>query len=424
MDSVAAVAILPQAPVTVAILPQAAVAVATLPQDCVVCPRVDEQIPGSTWNSNSPSFHRARQTFLVSGVCSIPNALPKRFAQNCFEVATNDRQLLHTERQQRMQEIPSCGIESSKSHHLSVALARCDFAECVERDGARFDVRLDMQRFLVPAIVYNPIVFPLVQDLLGGSQDGINLLYAGIMWADPQQDVRNAVHQKWHGDGGHCFDGVDLPPHAINVFYNLIDVSHKHGPTQFVPGTHKMNKFNDAALNKINFSISGEKGSVCLFDYRIKHRGGANISANEARPVLYLCYARNWFRDSRNLRSARSIVCGSIHSPMWKARILTGCAMPFGKGFETVKNVARRCCDEPQKDQNQKQTDNGSGERWVLFHMDVELGDGKTETIVVYSDDVAKEVSTQFCLNHDLDSELHNVLSESIQQQMNAATKQ
>jgi len=283
-----------------------------------------------------------------------------------------------------------------------------------------------MQRFLQPGIVYNPIVFPLVQKLLGSDKGGINLLYAGIMWADPQSSDA-ALPQKWHADGDHCFNVPNLPSHAINVFYNLINVTKEHGATEFVPGTHILGQFNDPTLNNINFSICGEIGSCVIFDYKLKHRGGANTHTNESRPVLYLCYTKNWFRDSGNLRSARSVVTGNAESKTtpWQARILTGRAMPMGLSSRTfVFNDLEKAEHEAEHNKSLSVSPavvSGSGERYVLFHTDVEF-ENKTETIIVYSDDVALEVATQFCLVHNLASEMIVCLSDSIQSQIVAAT--
>ena len=47
------------------------------------------------------------------------------------------------------------------------------------------------------------------------------------------------------------------------------------------------------------------KGSVLLFDYRVLHRGKANIS-NEKRPILVFTFAKPWFRDVLNF-SKRSV---------------------------------------------------------------------------------------------------------------------
>ena len=64
-------------------------------------------------------------------------------------------------------------------------MGRGDFCELVDRDGGRRDVRFQLDRFpfSCPGLVYNSMVYPLIQELLGGGD--VNLLYAGIMWAMP-----------------------------------------------------------------------------------------------------------------------------------------------------------------------------------------------------------------------------------------------
>ena len=97
--------------------------------------------------------------------------------------------------------------------------------------------------------------------------------------------------------------------------------------------------------------------------------------------------------------------------------------MPMGKGFSNVKQRTTE-----KKEETTAATANvvtevgnvGSGERWVLLHMDIDLG-SETDTIVVYSDDVALEVASQFCLKKELDDSVIPVLQEQIQMQMDAA---
>jgi ectoine hydroxylase-related dioxygenase (phytanoyl-CoA dioxygenase family) len=40
-------------------------------------------------------------------------------------------------------------------------------------------------------------------------------------------------------------------------------------------------------------------GDAIVFDYRILHRGLANIS-DQARPLAYFTFAKPWFRDATN----------------------------------------------------------------------------------------------------------------------------
>ena len=46
-----------------------------------------------------------------------------------------------------------------------------------------------------------------------------------------------------------------------------------------------------------------QRRDVLIFDYRILHRGRANVSVNE-RPILVLAYAKSWFKDILNFLMA------------------------------------------------------------------------------------------------------------------------
>ena len=71
----------------------------------------------------------------------------------------------------------------------------------------------------------------------------------------------------------------------------------------------------------------------------------------------------------------------------------------------------------------------GSGERWILFKMNVQLdpdADGnpaREETIVVHVGDIALEVATQFCLQHGLAKDFIPILTDTIQQQIHQVSK-
>lgn len=73
--------------------------------------------------------------------------------------------------------------------------------------------------------------------------------------------------------------------------------------------------------------------------------------------MLYLCYCKPWFRDHDNHRAKKSL----FGNPPQVARIL--------KGVKAATEATELC--------------EGSGERCVLFQMQVELGAGTTETIQV-----------------------------------------
>lgn len=391
--------------------------------ECGVGGATKEKSNYATSSSDSSSLSQAMKTFLSSGCCIIPDVLPNDFVQKSKSKVTSDLEFLSTELQNRRME----AIESNQEH-LIARVARGDFRELIDRDGGRRDVRFQLDRypFTSPGLIYNPIVYSLVRELLGGGD--VNLLYAGVMWALPQLKPKKvpieSVSQKWHADGGHLFDHHHLPPHCINVFYPLIDLTSEHGPTETMPGTHRLGKLNDVHASK--FGLCCDAGSATLFDYRLNHRGGANFSS-EARPVMYLCYAKPFFRDAGNTRSGHSIVkSSSVASPQWVARILTGDPVAMGEGFEYEEvEVGDEISDaqvEPSAETPINNAPVGSGERWILFKMNVELPDREDPAILtVHHGDVPREVSSQFCREHKLGNEFIPVLAESINSQIQAS---
>jgi hypothetical protein len=180
----------------------------------------------------------------------------------------------------------------------------------------------------VRAQVYNPLWFPLVEELLGGGaaegEAGVTLLYSCIMVAEAAQShgsrgdggsISSSTNsaQRWHADGGHVFDHAHLPPHCINVFVPLVDLSANNGPTEFVPGTHVLGHFNATTATHTRgpgehapavpvLAPAPAAGGVVMFDYRCKHRGGVNHSGQD-RLLLCLCYCKPWFQDLGNPRS-------------------------------------------------------------------------------------------------------------------------
>jgi len=334
--------------------------------------------------------------------------LPSEFVKSALEKATNDLDLLEDE----LQNLRRKAIQTQDSNLLA-QVSRGDFRELIDRDGGRRDVRFQLDRFPFSAqgLIYNPIVFPLVKELLGG--DDVCLLYAGVMWAKKSNDKCEPQH--WHGDGGHLFDHAHLPPHCINVFYPLVNLSAENGPTEFVPGSHRLGCFHSPTERQ--FGLCCDAGGAILFDYRTKHRGGSNTT-DTPRPVLYLAYCKPFFKDTGNIRSEQSLIHSkSISSPPWVSRMLPGQAVEMGKGFENTDQGDGNTAATSSS----KAATTGSGERWVLFRMNVEIPDcDDPKIITVYHGDVANEVSSQFVSEHGLDESFVPVLQGAIQQQMDA----
>ncbi|EKX45508.1 hypothetical protein GUITHDRAFT_71319, partial [Guillardia theta CCMP2712] len=124
--------------------------------------------------------------------------------------------------------------------------------------------------------------------------------------------------QAWHADGEHLFASKDhplLPLHCLNVFVPLVDIVSRgvraNGGTEFCLGSHRLTCGQEDIIwqspqHKDTIGhleppapLDCSAGSIVLFDYRVLHRGLANLSEH-ARPILYFTYARSWFQDVNN----------------------------------------------------------------------------------------------------------------------------
>jgi len=226
------------------------------------------------------------------------------------------------------------------------------FREVASRCPGRLDVRhrMDQPPFNDPRIIRNPVLFPIVQSLLGGQDGGAQLVYAGLIFSFP-----GSSDQPWHMDGAALFPELrawlDLPPYALNVFLPIDDVTDEVGPTEFLPASHlagragsidddllqwavaesRRQALASAAAVGINpphhllggpsnkafseeewmsrhsvFAPLMKRGDALIYDYRTCHRGTRNLSTSgRTRTMLYLMYARPWFREHLNFGTER-----------------------------------------------------------------------------------------------------------------------
>lgn len=90
-----------------------------------------------------------------------------------------------------------------------------------------------------------------------------------------------------------------MAPHCLNVFVPLVALTRDNGPTEFVPRSHSS---WEAAQPSVVPTLAA--GGYLVFDYRLRHRGLGNRSG-EARPLLYLTYAKPFFADVTNFNAKR-----------------------------------------------------------------------------------------------------------------------
>ena len=189
--------------------------------------------------------------------------------------------------------------------------AHFSFKEAARRCKGRIDARLDASLDVEPWSMatkalrdygahLSQVLRPLVDRILG---DDAKLAYMGLVSSGP-----GSVVQPWHADGVPLFPGSnDLPAHALNCFAPIVNVSRRMGPTEFVPASHKpgpVARALEAALQRGRepadvFSPELSVGDVLVYDQRTVHRGVPNRTTTE-RPILYLLFARPWFREHIN----------------------------------------------------------------------------------------------------------------------------
>lgn len=144
--------------------------------------------------------------------------------------------------------------------------------------------------------------------------------------------------QMWHTDEKYPFGpydsfstfgvaGHDLGAYAVTALFPLLEMHRRHGPTEFCVGSSALQGlplFDAARMSRLvqNTTLLDDPlyrklvrfggpvcppelirapllhpGDVLLFDYQLTHRGGWNQSP-DTRAVLFLTYARAWFKDT------------------------------------------------------------------------------------------------------------------------------
>ena len=97
--------------------------------------------------------------------------------------------------------------------------------------------------------------------------------------------------QRWHRD--------QTKPDAIlmTAFMNLYETTLESGALQVIKESHKNIKWLER-INKDNIqTISLPEKSLVIIDCRIIHRGGANKTKKEIRPVLYASYGQGGLEE-------------------------------------------------------------------------------------------------------------------------------
>ena len=172
----------------------------------------------------------------------------------------------------------------------------------------------------------------------------------------------------------------------------LQPLTSENGPTEFRPASHR--RGGAKRVKRAEVAVECAAGDAILFDYRVDHRGLANGSDAD-RLVFFVGLGRPSFRDTRNTRSGVPLF-PETHE-RWAPRLVAedGAVTPL-EGDD-------------------------SGEKFVLFQMTVDLGEGRSGALRVHAGDEAAAVAAAFCAAHALPAMCAEPLAASIAQQMELA---
>ena len=175
------------------------------------------------------------------------------------------------------------------------------------------------QRYMITASIKGPLnstklyanktLMPLLRRLLGNR---LIISSFGSVIAYPGADA-----QRVHFDYPPLFDEettcVSLPPHAITLVIPLVDLTEQTGSTAVWLGSHtrigaRRELEGLVASGSYDGSVTPlpKMGDAFLMDFRTIHAGTPNRS-DSPRPILYIVYSREWFREDLNFSEQPAI---------------------------------------------------------------------------------------------------------------------
>ena len=248
--------------------------------------------------NNHSDMKSAQRIFRTFGMLLVEDFIKGDFLKKCQNQSKDALQSLITE------QLEPRGLQVDGNNEF-------DFAEVRQRPGHRID-----NRYKILDDPDSPIATlsqQLCESLPGflSNEDGITykVLHCGVVHSFPRESESDPIPdaQLWHRDGPSLFTTAHHDTHCFNVFIPLVDVNTMNGTTEFIPGTHDDDCFEEMVgdviqlsqedpLAQHKFAIRADvaAGAALVFDVRVLHRGLSNASMQE-RPMLYFTLAREWF---------------------------------------------------------------------------------------------------------------------------------
>jgi ectoine hydroxylase-related dioxygenase (phytanoyl-CoA dioxygenase family) len=122
-----------------------------------------------------------------------------------------------------------------------------------------------------------------------------------------------------HTDQGYV-DFWTEKPLVANVLFMLDDFSERNGATRVVPGSHLVRELRRWAPEE-TAPAEGPAGSVMVFDGRLAHGTGANLTEREERRAILAYHCRPFIRQQENFFLGLDPAIRRAERPAFLARL-------------------------------------------------------------------------------------------------------
>jgi len=145
-------------------------------------------------------------------------------------------------------------------------------------------------------LLLHPIVDEVVCHLLGEN----------VISSSVTANIANPGGQPMalHSDQGY----VDIPiidAVVCNTLWMLTDFTAENGGTNLIPGSHHWNRYPDPVDDYSQcIALEGPVGTACVFDGRVWHGTGSNLTADTSRVGLLNYWCRPWLRQQENMAAS------------------------------------------------------------------------------------------------------------------------
>ena len=182
--------------------------------------------------------------------------------------------------------------------------------EAAARSESRYEIKLQLKApYTDAALTQNPFVFQLSKALLSSDLELDTFSYVTSLAGAPDMHWHNDVSPLFKTEPG---ESKHMPSQGLVMVLPTVDMTAENGPTEFMVGSHVYLQSDrgqdywtahdfDPLEGMPHAAIPAQRGSVVLFDVRIRHRGTANRSARR-RSILYIGYMRGWYKDIVNFK--------------------------------------------------------------------------------------------------------------------------